>query len=252
MASEMQITKDFSVNTRFPAQYNGHYDFDNPANIAEIKKQDDFHQPGALDKMTPYKKGGGSVIDSPWGTNQSLDCDDADDKTVEIYLAQFGLSFDTLLNKDASHGGRAEPVEFCVKDLVVWPGNQLSLQKHQGREEFWIVKKGLLTVVVDGQRIDVQEGQGIFIPKGSVHCMNNRTDEDVVVEELQLGMCREEDNVRLLDATRDAQGNPKPRATYPLTTENEYLSAQIFAKLANEIAMKRKLPVDPHFNALTL
>lgn len=203
-------------------------------------------------KMTPYQRGGGSVIDSPWGSNQSLDCDDANADTVQNYLAKFGLTFGTLLNANASHGGRAEPVEFCVKDLVVRPGNQLSLQKHQGREEFWVVKKGLLTVVVDGQRIDVEEGNAIFIPKGAVHCMNNRTDADVEVEELQLGICREEDNVRLLDATRDQNGNPKPRATYPIVTENEFKSAQIFAKLANEIAAKRKLPVDPNFGTLAL
>jgi len=239
------------MESSFNIALNPHYDFQNPANLAEIVKQDKFHEEGALMQMTPYKRGGGSIIDSPWGSNQSLDCDEADSKTVQKYLAKFGLSFDQLMNANASHGGRAEPVEYCVKDLVVWPGNQLSLQKHQGREEFWIVKSGLLTVIVDSQRIDVAAGQGIFIPKGSVHCMNNCTDENVVVEELQLGICREEDNVRLLDATRDEHGNPKPRATYPITTKNEFVSAQIFAKVATEIAIKKAMTVDKSFAILT-
>jgi mannose-6-phosphate isomerase-like protein (cupin superfamily) len=251
MTSVPAPTKDFSVTNRFRLDYNTHYDFENPANLAEIKKQDAFHEPGALLKMTPYQRGGGSVINSPWGSNQSKDCNDANANTVKDYLNQFGLTFDQLLNADSSFHTRAEPVEFCVKDLVVKPGNQLSLQHHQGREEFWIVKSGLLTVIVDGQRLDVPAGQAIFIPKGSTHCINNRTDEPVAVEELQLGICREEDNVRLLDATRDAQGNPAPRATYPITTELEHKSAILFAALATEIALQMGMKADPQFATFT-
>ena len=121
----------------------------------------------------------------------------------------------------------------------MFPGNQLSLQRHRGREEYWVVKEGLLTVIVDGQMIDVPAGQAIFIPQGAIHCMNNRTDANVHVEELQFGICREADNVRLVDATVDAQGNPAPRPTYPLTTQTEFESAKLFAALAVEIAAKR-------------
>ncbi|OFW88901.1 MAG: hypothetical protein A3B66_06910 [Alphaproteobacteria bacterium RIFCSPHIGHO2_02_FULL_46_13] len=201
--------------------------------------------------MTPYKRGGGSVIDSPWGSNQSKDCNDADTNTLPNYLAQFGLTFNQLLNANSSHHTRAVPVEFCVKDLVVKPGNQLSLQKHQGREEFWIVKGGLLTAIVDGLRFDIREGQAIFIPKGSIHCINNCTNEPVFVEELQLGICREEDNVRLLDATRDEDGNPAPRTTYPIMTDLEHKSALLFATLANQIALQRGMNIDPLFATLT-
>ena len=121
--------------------------------------------------MTPYIHGGGSVIQSPWGSNQSIECDEATAQTVENYLGRFDITFDDLINSDAIHSGRAQPIEFCVKDLTVNPGNQLSLQVHQGREEYWIVKSGLLTVIVDGQQIDVNENQAIFIPKGAIHCM---------------------------------------------------------------------------------
>lgn len=197
-------------------------------------------------KMTPYLKGGGSVIDSPWGSNQSKACDNADANTVQDYLAQFGLTFEMLLNADAAHSGRAEPLEFCVKDLMVKSGNQLSLQKHQGREEFWVVKKGVLTVVADGQRLDVNEGQAIFIPKGSVHCMNNRTAEPIEVEELQVGICREEDNVRLVDSSV-----PR-RPTYPITTENEFKSAIKFAELQEEICQKFGTDNHPHPSLLNL
>lgn len=238
-----KLEREFSMTDRFPAQWNPAYPFADPAYIAEIKKQDEFDAPGALMAMEPYQSGGGSVIPSPWGSNRSVDAGVAEADTVEKYLAGYGLQFSQLLNPNKS-ASTAEEVEYCIKDLVVNPGNQLSLQRHRGREEYWVVKEGLLTVICDGSRVEVKAGEAIFIPKGSVHCMNNNTDAPVHVEELQFGICREKDNVRLLDATRDEAGAPKPRPTYPIKTENEYKSAVLFAQLASEIAQKNGLSQD--------
>lgn len=229
--------------------FNPHYPFTNPAYIAEIQKQDGFDVQGALFKMESYQSGGGSVIPSPWGSNRSVDAGPGDKDTVSKYLAKYNLTFSNLLNPTDSESV-AEPIEFCIKDLVVNAGNQLSLQRHRGREEYWIVKSGILTVIVDGYQVDVKVGEAIFIPKGSTHCMNNKTNAPVHVEELQFGICREADNVRLLDATRDDAGNPKPRATYPIRNEIEFKSAQLFAQLANEIAVINKWSINPQFTAL--
>lgn len=241
-----KIQKDFTMADRFPSQYNSGYPFENEAYISEIAKQDGFDMAGVLLKMTPYQSGGGSIIPSPWGSNQSVDAGKADQNTVSNYLAKYDLNFEDLLNPNGATS-LAEPVEFCIKDLVVNAGNQLSLQRHRGREEYWVVKSGLLTVIVDGNQVDVKEGEAIFIPKGATHCMNNKTNAPVHVEELQFGICREADNVRLLDATRDENGFPKPRPTYPIRNEVEFKSAQLFAKLANEIAMIRGWSTDPQF-----
>ncbi len=216
---------------------------------AEIAKQDGFDLSGELLKMAAYQSGGGSIIESPWGSNRSIDAGKAGVETVSHYLQSHHTSFATLLNPLAAKSS-AEVVEFCIKDLVVNPGNQLSLQRHRGREEYWMVKSGLLTVIVDGHQIDVSEGQGIFIPLGATHCMNNKTDKPVHVEELQFGICREADNVRLLDATRDDQGNPKPRPTYPIRNEVEFKSAQLFAQLASDIARTRGWAMSHEFMTL--
>lgn len=226
--------------------FNFHYPYNDPTYIAEIEKQDGFDSEGALLKMTPYQSGGGSIIPSPWGSNQSIDAGVGDTQTVLKYLEKYNLNFVGLINPTGSPS-TAEPVEFCIKDLVVNAGNQLSLQRHRGREEYWIVKAGILTVIVDGHQLDVNAGEAIFIPKGSTHCMNNKTNAQVHVEELQFGICREADNVRLLDATRDEFGAPKPRPTYPIRNEVEFKSAQLFAKLANEIALIRGWTADPQF-----
>ncbi len=233
----------------FEEKLNPHYDFSNSSFLAEISKQDAFDAPGELLKMAPYQSGGGSVIESPWGSNRSIDAGAGTSDTIPNYLKSHGMNFAGLLNPLGVRSS-AEPLEFCIKDLVVNPGNQLSLQRHRGREEYWIVKSGLLTVIVDGHQIDVTEGQGIFIPLGSTHCMNNKTDKPVHVEELQFGICREADNVRLLDATRDDAGNPKPRPTYPIRNEVEFRSAQLFARLAADIARTRGWAMSQQFQTL--
>ncbi len=237
------------MEPKFSAHLNPHYPFDDSAYQAEIKRQEKFLKEKSLLSMVSYLSGGGSSISSPWGENKSIDAGVADANTLEWYLSRYQISFSQMINFDVP-ADRVTPVEFCIKDLIVNPGQQLSLQRHQGREEFWVVKDGILTVIVDGQRLDVTKGQAIFIPRGSTHCMNNRTATPIQVEELQLGICREEDNIRLLDATRDMQGNPAPRVTYPITTEVEYQSAILYAELAAELALLKGLAVDPQFAKL--
>ena len=110
---------------------------------------------------------------------------------------------------------------------MVNPGYVLSLQRHRGRAELWEVLEGTLGVIRDGDFFDVEAGGSVEIPKGSVHCMVNATRLPVRVRETQRGICRENDNVRLADFNG--------RATYPLTSETEYLSAQIYHKVVERV-----------------
>ena len=90
----------------------------------------------------------------------------------------------------------------CEKRITVNPTPMgiLSLQMHEEREEVWTVEQGTLTVILNGEKIIVEQGQSIFIPRGAIHCMINETDTPVVVHEVQKGICREADNHRLQDA----------------------------------------------------
>lgn len=91
--------------------------------------------------------------------------------------------------------------EFCEKDITVKPGQVLSLQSHKKREEFWTVKDGILDIVCDDERLTLKAGDSIHIPKGAVHCMANvQSNQPCVVFERQVGICREDDIVRYLDA----------------------------------------------------
>lgn len=103
--------------------------------------------------------------------------------------------------------------EYCEKDIVVNPGQVLSLQSHDLRREHWVVKQGVLTVIVDGCRIDLLAGNDISIPLGSIHCMANLGNSPCIVHERQEGICREEDIKRLCDAYgRETDGADLPGA----------------------------------------
>lgn len=89
--------------------------------------------------------------------------------------------------------------EFCEKKITIEPLQALSLQSHALRSEIWRVRRGVLTALRDGQRLEVLSGETIHIPTGSLHCMANLGEEDCIVEERQEGVCREEDIRRYMD-----------------------------------------------------
>ncbi len=88
----------------------------------------------------------------------------------------------------------------CEKDITIKSGFMLSIQAHDHREERWMVKSGVLTVVLDGKIIELKEGEEIHIPKGAVHAMANHSASPCLVHEIQTGLCKEEDNHRYWDA----------------------------------------------------
>ena len=90
--------------------------------------------------------------------------------------------------------------EFCEKEIIVSPGQVLSLQSHDLRRERWRVTEGALTVIVDDTQTTLQAGETIDVPQGAVHCMANLSNAPCTVHELQQGQCREEDIIRYMDA----------------------------------------------------
>ena len=76
----------------------------------------------------------------------------------------------------------------------------MSLQKHQHREEHWIVVKGVAEVIVDGITTSLGSGNYIHIPNGSEHCLRNNHTDDLIVIEVQLGeVLKESDITRISD-----------------------------------------------------
>jgi len=87
-----------------------------------------------------------------------------------------------------------------VKELIVNPGERLSLQKHQRRAEHWIVVSGEALVTVGENEILLKPGQSVDVPRGAVHRIMNRGEIPTVLVEVQMGdYFGEDDIIRLED-----------------------------------------------------
>lgn len=88
---------------------------------------------------------------------------------------------------------------YRVKRIIVHPGKRLSLQKHAHREEHWVVVQGegLFTLNEDVSRI--RKGDALHIGLGDVHRLENDAEGYLVIIETQLGICLEDDIMRLED-----------------------------------------------------
>ena len=84
---------------------------------------------------------------------------------------------------------------FQVKRLNVNPGGCLSLQRHQHRDEHWIVVKGTPCITLNETKVVHQPNDHIFIPKGDIHRIHNTSDTEVIIIEIQYGDYLGEDDI---------------------------------------------------------
>jgi cytidyltransferase-like protein len=89
--------------------------------------------------------------------------------------------------------------ETKVKELVVNPNSELSLQRHKYRSEHWIVTDGLATVLYGWEpkyttKKHLAKHQEVDIPVGCWHKLINETNQELKIVEIQHGTtCIEED-----------------------------------------------------------
>ncbi len=89
--------------------------------------------------------------------------------------------------------------EVCtVKIINVKPNEELSLQYHRYRDEFWKIISGRATIVVGEESHDGKEGDEFFIPRLTKHRIKTG-DSPVRVLEISFGKFDEGDIVRLED-----------------------------------------------------
>lgn len=94
-----------------------------------------------------------------------------------------------------------EDAEDCkVKRLTVKPGHVLSLQLHHRRSEHWTVVEGTAKVRVGEREFLLNRNESTYIPMDTVHRLENPTDTDIHLIEVQCGdYFGEDDIVRLED-----------------------------------------------------
>ena len=89
---------------------------------------------------------------------------------------------------------------YQIKIITVKPKGQLSLQKHSQRSEHWVVIKGTPTITVNQETKTYNVNDRVFIPATTIHRMENLTNEDAAIIEVQIGAyLGEDDIVRLED-----------------------------------------------------
>jgi len=84
---------------------------------------------------------------------------------------------------------------FKVKRICVYPGKRLSLQSHNKRSEHWVIVKGNARVQVGKDFLNLEPNQHVYIPKETLHRMENNSTELVEFIETQIGEYLGEDDI---------------------------------------------------------
>jgi len=84
---------------------------------------------------------------------------------------------------------------FQVKRLHVHPGAKLSLQMHHKRAEHWVVVSGTATAINGEAVLTLTEGESTYIPVGRTHGLENKTNEQLEIIEVQSGTYLGEDDI---------------------------------------------------------
>ncbi|VVB81657.1 Mannose-6-phosphate isomerase [uncultured archaeon] len=94
--------------------------------------------------------------------------------------------------------------QFCknqqctVKIISVKSNEELSLQYHHHRDEFWKILSGKATIVLGEKAIQANEGDEFFVPKETRHRIKTENSAAKILE-ISLGKFDENDIVRLED-----------------------------------------------------
>lgn len=86
-----------------------------------------------------------------------------------------------------------------VKIITVHPYQQLSLQRHQGRDELWVFLDPGATIEIDGEKTTVASGDRVLVRAGQTHRISAGADS-VRLLEVAFGHFDEDDIERLEDA----------------------------------------------------
>jgi len=84
---------------------------------------------------------------------------------------------------------------YKVKRITVKPGAKLSVQKHLHRSEHWVVVSGSARVTRDEECFDLEANQSIYLPKESVHALENIGSSLLELIEVQVGSYLGEDDI---------------------------------------------------------
>jgi mannose-1-phosphate guanylyltransferase/mannose-6-phosphate isomerase len=90
--------------------------------------------------------------------------------------------------------------KFLLKELIINSKSSISLQKHHHRSEHWTITGGRPKITIGKKVFFKNINESVFVPKGSVHRIENIYTKPIKVVEAQLGnILKETDIVRYQD-----------------------------------------------------
>ncbi len=89
---------------------------------------------------------------------------------------------------------------FLIKELVVNSKSSISLQKHRHRSEHWTIESGKPKITINKKKFFKNKNDSVFIPRGSIHRIENIFQKPVKIMEVQIGsILKETDIIRYKD-----------------------------------------------------
>ncbi|MBI5682568.1 MAG: mannose-1-phosphate guanylyltransferase/mannose-6-phosphate isomerase [Deltaproteobacteria bacterium] len=92
-----------------------------------------------------------------------------------------------------------EGERYKIKRIVVYPNKKLSLQMHHHRSEHWVVVKGTARVTVGDIKRTIHENESAYVPKSTVHRLENPGKVPLEIIEVQNGEYVGEDDIVRVD-----------------------------------------------------
>lgn len=124
-------------------------------------------------------------------------------KTVASRLAAVGRAQAAVHAREHRPWGfftnLAQGTGYRVRELLVEPGGQLVLQRHDGRDEHWLVVGGRALVTLGRSVREVPAGNTVFVPQGTPHRLANPGPEPLRLIEVQMGEVLDESRTVHLD-----------------------------------------------------
>jgi len=89
---------------------------------------------------------------------------------------------------------------FLLKELEINPKSSISLQKHLFRSERWIIMSGKPNITIGNKKFFPTHNESVFVPKGTVHRIENSFNIPAKIIEVQMGsILKENDIIRYKD-----------------------------------------------------
>lgn len=97
--------------------------------------------------------------------------------------------------------------DFQVKKHTIYPGKRNSYQRHQRREEIWVIVRGQGCMTIDDAPRPVGPGDVVLIPFHTKHRWANTGEEPLILIEIQRGDYFGEDDIERFEDDFGRQGS---------------------------------------------